>query len=355
MEERDKKTELLVGLFLFVGLLLLGGLILQFGSLRESFKGTYEITVPFPDATGVKEGTPVILGGSRIGKVSRMPKLNEQFNGVIISLEIYNDKKIPRDAKFGIGTAGLIGDAYIEIRPSGKDTESYIEPGTVILPGQVASGGGLSAMQETASQVGRKVDLVLDDVRAATNELKSALQRVNQGALSDKVLESFQRSMAHLESTMKDVDEGVLAEENKTNLKVAITDLKDATASFKRMALSVEGEVKKVGVIMDKIDPAVSKFDQAATSADEALKAFKQSGDNLAIFTRDMAKGDGLMKALLLDKELRDDFKQLISNLKRNGVLFYKDDAQKAASQDSARKAQDQQTGRKPIFGSGRE
>ena len=356
MEERDPKTELLVGLFLFVGLLLLGGLILQFGSLREYFKDTYEITVPFPDATGIKEGTPVILGGSRIGKVSRMPKLNEQFNGVIIALEIYHDKKIPQDAKFGIGTAGLIGDAYVEIRPSGRQPASYIEPGTVILPDQVSTGGGLSAMQETANQVGRKVDVVLDDVRAATNELKSALQRVNQGALSDKVLESFQRSMAHLESTMKDVDEGVLADSNKTNLSQAISDLKDATASFKRMAMSVEGEVKKVGGIMDKLEPAVTKFDKAATSADEALQAFKQSGDNLSVFTRDMAKGDGLMKALLLDKELRDDFKQLISNLKRNGVLFYKDDAQKNDSQDSARKAQDQQQPtRKPVFGSGRQ
>lgn len=356
MEEHDKKTELMVGLFLFVGLLLLGGLILQFGSLRESFKDTYEITVPFPDATGIKQGTPVVLGGSRVGKVTRMPVLNDQFNGVIISLEVYHNIKIPKDAKFGIGTAGLIGDAYIEIRPSGKHTENYIEPGTFITSDQVSTGSGLGAMQETANQVGRKVDVVLDDVRAATNELKSALQRVNQGALSDKVLASFQRSMQHLESTMKDVDEGVLAEENKTNLKVAISDLKDATASFKRMALSVEGEVKKVGVIMDKVDPAITKFDKAATSADAALQSFKQSGDNLAIFTREMAKGDGLMKALLLDKELRNDFKDLISNLKRNGVLFYKDSAQKATTEDSARKAQEQhqQPSRKPIFGGGR-
>ena len=106
---------------------------------------------------------------------------------------------------------------------------------------------------------------------------------------------------------------------------------------------------------MDKVEPAITKFDKAATSADAALQSFKQSGDNLAIFTHDMAKGDGLMKALLLDKELRNDFKDLISNLKRNGVLFYKDNAQKAATEDSARKAQEQQQpSRKPIFGSGR-
>ena len=35
MDERDKKTELLVGLFLFVGLIMLALLILQFGSVRS--------------------------------------------------------------------------------------------------------------------------------------------------------------------------------------------------------------------------------------------------------------------------------------------------------------------------------
>ena len=145
MDERDKKTELLVGLFLTIGLALLGLLVLQFGSVREYFKDTYEITVPFPDGTGIKAGTPVMLGGSKIGKVPRMPQLNAQFNGVIIPLEIYHDKRIPADAKFAIGTAGLLGDSFIEISPTGAPTGAYIEPGASLPKDNVSSGGGLGA------------------------------------------------------------------------------------------------------------------------------------------------------------------------------------------------------------------
>ena len=71
MEERDKKTELLVGMFLTLGLVMLGLLILQFGSIRELFKSSYAISVALPDGSGIREGSPVMLGGSRIGKVSK--------------------------------------------------------------------------------------------------------------------------------------------------------------------------------------------------------------------------------------------------------------------------------------------
>jgi phospholipid/cholesterol/gamma-HCH transport system substrate-binding protein len=343
MEDRDKKTELMVGLFLFVGLLLLGGLILKFGSVRELWRTTYELTVPFPDATGIKVGTPVVLGGSRIGKVPRAPQLNAQFNGVIIPLQIQSDKRIPIDAKFAIGTAGLLGDSYIEIRTSGAPSDTFIEPGASLTKDNVADIGGIGALQETANQIGKKADGVLDDLRGAAKEIKEGMTRVNNGALDDKTLESFRSSMLHFDSTMKNVDTKVLGEENQKKISDALTELKEAAAGFKNAAASVDTSAKRLGGLVEKLEPAIDKVDKAMTSADAALLSFKQSGDNLAIFTKDMAKGDGLMKALLLDKELREDFKDLIANLKHNGVLFYRDNAEKLEAEARARATQDQQ------------
>jgi phospholipid/cholesterol/gamma-HCH transport system substrate-binding protein len=312
-----------------VGLLLLGGLILKFGSIRELWRTKYEITVPFPDATGIKAGTPIVLGGSRIGKVARAPQLNSQFNGVIVPLEIQSDKRIPSDAKFTISTAGLLGDSYIDIRATDKPSDSYIEPGTALTSASVVATGGISALQDTANQIGKKADGVLDDLRGAAKEIKEGMTRVNTGALDDKTMEAFRSSMVHLKASMENVDTKILGEENQKNLSAAITELKDAATGFKSAAASVDTTAKRLGGVMDKLEPALEKVDKAMTSADAALQSFKQSGDNLAIFTKDMAKGDGLMKALLLDKELREDFKDLISNLKRNGVLFYRDSAAK--------------------------
>ena len=65
----DRKTELLVGLFLFVGLLLSGLVVIKFGKVRDYFQGTYMKRVRFDDATGIRIGSPVALGGQRVGKV----------------------------------------------------------------------------------------------------------------------------------------------------------------------------------------------------------------------------------------------------------------------------------------------
>lgn len=351
MEERDKRTELLVGLFLFVGLLLLGGLILQFGSVRELLKTTYEITVPFPSATGVREGTPIMLGGSKIGKVPRMPKLNEQFNGVIIDLEIYHDKKIPKDAKFSIGTAGLLGDSYIEIRPSGKDTESYIEPGTVLTSESVAGSGGLGALQDTASQVGKKADLVMDDMRYVLGDIRETLAKVNKDALSADTIKHFKDSIEHLNGTMTRMDAKVLGDENTQNLKETIEELKKAAAGFANTAHNLEVQSKRLEPIFDKLDPIVTKADKVMTTMDSSLKSLKTFADNLVTSTKGPkgGGGDGLLKALLVDEQLRDDFKELISNLKRNGVLFYKDNASRLKAEEQQQQPSAPARGPSPI------
>ena len=356
MEDRDKKTELLVGLFLFIGLLLLGGLILQFGSVRELMKDTYEISAPFPDATGVKQDTPIMLGGSKIGKVPRMPKLNDQFNGVVIPMEIYHDKKIPEDAKFSIGTAGLLGDAYIEIRSAGNASGKFIEPGAFVPDNKVSKGSGLSAMQNTLDGIGKKADVVLVDVSDAAKELKDALKRVNEGALSEKTLGNFRKSMEHLESTMANVDSNILGKDNAENLKAAITDIKEAAASFKRTSTSLELTSAKLGSTLDKLDPAVGKADKVMTSLDEALQSFKETSDNLSALTKGLNKSTnkGLLPALMSDEQLKEDFKALFSNLRRNGLIFYRNDAEKQRAEEETKKQQSSPRVPSPIGRAGR-
>jgi phospholipid/cholesterol/gamma-HCH transport system substrate-binding protein len=344
MEERDKKTELLVGLFLFIGLLLLGGLILQFGSLKELMKDTYEISAPFPDGTGIREGTPVMLGGSKIGKVPRLPMLNEQFNGVIIPLEIYNDKKIPIDAKFKIGTAGLLGDSYIEIRPTGQPAKEYIQPGAVLGPENVKTGQGISEITDVAVRLGNTGEQVLQDMRGALDELKESMAKVNNGALNDENIGHFKKSLESLDNVTRRVDEKVLGDTNADNLSAAINDLKLAAASFKATAVTVDGSTKKIDGMIDKLDPAIAQADKLMKTATDTMASFSNGAKNFELLTKDMAKGEGLFKALMTDAELRNDFKALISNLKRNGVIWYDDDAEKVKAKEQAKKQQQNQS-----------
>jgi phospholipid/cholesterol/gamma-HCH transport system substrate-binding protein len=344
MDERDQKTELLVGLFLLVGLLLLAGLILKFSSIRELVKDKYELTVPFPDASGIKVGTPIMLGGSKIGKVPRLPMLNSQFNGVIVPLEIYAANRIPIDAKFSIGTAGLLGDSYIEIKPSGLKPEGYIEPGTDLTESNVNTGGGLSALTSTADKVGKQADEVLIQIKAAAEELKQTINRVNTGALSDDTLKQFRHSMEKLDSAMTNVSDKIVGDENAENLKLAIADIREAAASFKRTSSSLESTSTQLSDTLKKLDPAVAKADKVMTSLDNTLLSFKGTSDNLSKLAKSLGSGggQGLLPALMNDTALREDFKDLISNMRRNGVIFYRDNADRLEAEQRAREQQQQ-------------
>lgn len=336
MIDTDKKTEMLVGLFVLIGLLMLGGLVLTFGRVREVFKDTYTLQVAFPNASGIKENSPVFLGGSRIGKVKEKPRLNSTFTGVIIDLEIFKDVMIPADASFAIGSAGLMGDALVEIKPSGKETDVFLPHDyDKIIEGSKA--GGLSDLQSTAKEVGQKVDVVLDEVKIALEDVKQAMSKINKGALSDATIQDFKEGMTHLNSTLKRVDEKVLGEENALTLKTALADLKDAAASFKSASKNIEETSKKLGPMFDKLDPAIAKADKVMATADESMLAIKKAADSIGAAATTIASSKGLLGSIMNDARLRDDFRDLIYNFKVNGPLWYKDTAERLRSSEATK------------------
>ncbi len=349
MIDSDKKTELLVGLFVLVGLLLIGGLILQFGRVREVFKDTYHLRVAFPNASGVKEGSPVFLGGSRVGKVDKKPQLNETFTGVIIDLELFKDVKIPSDATFAVGSAGLMGDALVEIKPTGKQTDVFLPHDyDQIIEGEQA--GSLNDLQSTAKSVGEKVDVVLDDVRVALKDIQAAMTKVNKGALSDKTIQNFSESFEHLHSTLKRVDDKVLGDENAQNLKAALAELKDAATSFKNASKSIEETSKRLGPMFDKLDPAIAKADKVMTTADESLQSIKKAADSFAAAAENITTGKGLLGALMNDQRLMNDFRDLIYNFKVNGPLWYKDTAERMRAEELKKQPEREPTPKRGLF-----
>lgn len=344
----NRKTELLVGLFLLVGLIVVGAIILQFGRISENFRATYVLQVTFPNAPGIKSGSPVFLGGSRVGKVRGTPILKPDSSGVVLELELYNDKLVPRDATFSVGTVGLMGDALIDIKIAeheGPITEFYPFDYAEIIEGD--KGGGLSGLQETAEAAAKKVDSALVDVKEALVDIKAAMKKINEGALSDQVIGDFKESMEHLNNTLTRVDEKVLGEENAENLKQAIGSIKDAAESFKRGAVHLEEGTAKFGPLMDKLEPTLVKADRVMERADEALVSIKKGADDFSGLARSMRTGNGLLAALLNDGELKNEFSDLISNLKRRGVLFYRDSKGKEV-EESQTPAPD---ARLPLFG----
>jgi len=304
MEGYDKKTELLVGLFFFVGLVLLGGIILQFSRIGEAFKDKYLLQVQFLDASGIVEGAPVKLGGAKIGKVSATPALNESFTGVVIDLEIFAGIEIPQGSRFLIGSSGLMGDKLVEIEPPGPRD---LKEGVFIPPGSVIKGAGtsgLDAIGDAAEELSQKAQGVLEALQSVLEKLSRAIETLNTDFLGQQNAEHFKETLKKLADAMEKLESGVLGDENVENLKQTIASLKEAADHLKKESLELDPAIEDFRDSMSKIGTAA----ETATSTLQEIRT-----------------GKGLLATLISDQKLQSDLKSLIANLKKHGILRYKD------------------------------
>ena len=152
MGESKRRTELWVGVFVFIGLALLGGLTVQFGRFGDRLRGKYQLVVVFDDASGLIKGSEIRMGGARIGKVAEHPELNANVK-VQVVMNIDEPIRIPENSMIQIASATLLGDKMIVITPpeGGNTTGRFIQPGAVLR------GGGPSGPFKRASLAGSSV------------------------------------------------------------------------------------------------------------------------------------------------------------------------------------------------------
>jgi phospholipid/cholesterol/gamma-HCH transport system substrate-binding protein len=109
-----------VGLLLLAGLGLLAGLVFWLKDMRWG-RQAYEIVVEFPDAKGLKEGTPVRYRGVEIGKVTGVRPTSSTVD-VIVSIMKPN-LQIPSEAVVEAQSSAFLGDMFLDIQPQARIEE----------------------------------------------------------------------------------------------------------------------------------------------------------------------------------------------------------------------------------------
>jgi hypothetical protein len=151
-------------------------------------------------------------------------------------------------------------------------------------------------------------------------DVRVSLKKINEGALTDQNMDDLRGSFSHLNKVLTRLDEQTLNEQTSR-------DVKEAVASFKAAAESLDKTVKKLDPAVSKLEGVVDKADTAMVSADKAMKSIDEGAVALGKIGTDLRRGDGLLPALIYDRELKTEFSMLITNLRQRGVLWYKDKA----------------------------
>ena len=114
-----KSLDVWVGLFVVLGVAALMFLALKAGNMGAlTFGKTYAVTAKFDNIGGLKPQAPVKGSGVVVGRVAGITFDDKSFQA-LVTMDMEEGYKFPKDSSAKILTAGLLGEQYIGIEAGG--------------------------------------------------------------------------------------------------------------------------------------------------------------------------------------------------------------------------------------------
>lgn len=276
----ERALELRIGIFIFIGLVIFCGMlvVVEADLLRE----TYRVTAILNDATGLKPGVPVRLGGVDIGQVESISLPGTDMQGVEVELAIRKGVAIRKDAQLYVTTQGLLGERYLEFQLLTGEGENLPADDTARVVGIVPP--TLSRLTESASQLIVNIDRIFQapefeaNIKATANNAREVSQK------SSEFMDSAKAFMRRLDEFLARGEE-VLAEFRKT-AESATTAIGSAEAHVNEVAKSTANLVASLQENSARLQESLESLTGMIRRVDEGEGTLGQFVRNPEIFHR---------------------------------------------------------------------
>lgn len=293
----SRAQEVSVAVTTLMALLIFAGAVLVLGQENRLFARKVAYRTNFPDAAGVRVGSPVTMAGVRVGGVRRIVlPTDPRSQGIDLFLEI-DESFAPRvrqgtHAKL-ITMQFVANEKAVELNP-GDSTRDVLPEGGEIPP-------------EVTQEILEKGKSIADTLEQITVDLRDILQKIKSGdgligrAISDP--EFGKKGLAELEATLASASrllqraergEGLLGKAlaDREFADRLSSDLAQSAHSFAALTRRLEAGEGMLGSLTtgEGAEPLLAEIKAAATAFRGAAEA--------------LASGEGLAGVLLHDKEL---------------------------------------------------
>jgi phospholipid/cholesterol/gamma-HCH transport system substrate-binding protein len=326
----ESRLELKVGALMLAAVVGTLGLLYAMGEL--SFSSGRTVVVDFSHTGNVVKGAPVKLGGVVVGRVDAVELLADRRDSrgdpmpvrMTVSISEDTEKALRTDAAITVSSQGPLGEPYLEIWP-GSAAQIHLASAPIrgvdapridIVSNRLAKFlDSASKVLETDPEAVSKlvngfggltttVDGVLTENRTQIHDLA---QELSVAAKDLRLLAAIAR---------KELEPGgrttVMIDDAAAAARVARTDLpelskKASTALGGLAAVSgqfTEEDGQRLKAMLVKYQQAGEKVDALASRADMLMKKLEA--------------GDGTLGALAKDKQVYDDLKSLLADLRKH-------------------------------------
>ena len=279
-------TEAKVGAFTVAGLALLVLAVLLLSGVSLGGHKGYALYAGFRQVIGIEPQSKVRLSGVPVGSVR---KVTNDGGGVTVAMDIKGDVKIPRGSRVTIGSAGVMGEKFINILPAGAEN------------GWVSDGDYLVGEDEAG------MDTLMAGLDKTLGQVQELLGTVNDVLGNKDLQHSLVQSMVNIQSMTQRLDQTMailesLAAENKGQVSQTLAHLNAATASMDRAMSSVEAMMANLETV--GADP------QTAENIRQTLANMADASERVVRITQGLEN-------VAADEKVQEDLKATIHNARQ--------------------------------------
>jgi phospholipid/cholesterol/gamma-HCH transport system substrate-binding protein len=334
-----RATEIKVGILVLVSLALLGGFIFILGNFSME-KGTH-FYVDFDFVGNLAKGAPVKVSGIKVGKVEEIEFLAGKYDPkvkrrVYVRLKVWVEDRarnaIRKDSEFYINTQGVLGEQYLEITPGTIDQKHPVVEKGAVMVGKTPPRADLivarlySFLDVVTKVLDKEKETIGITLRNAARALDTA----------DKVLSENRESIRKL------LDSG----DELAGEAVALTrSVREGIGDGRKLSRILSRVDRASGVVARRLDPTLDRVDRALDGAigvtelvgpkerdkvmavlDRVVRLSKKAeriATDAAAVVRNVRGGKGTAGALVMEREVYEDLKELVRDLKRNPWKFF--------------------------------
>jgi len=154
----------------------------------------------------------------------------------------------------------------------------------------------------------------------------------------DKNMEKLAATLDELKGMLEKVQSGVLNNENMNNLKDSFASIKTSTDNIAKASTRIDSVVTGAQSAVDSAKETFADAKQtmvtingAATDVRAAIADVRGIVASGQTVLKSAQTGQGTLPMLLGNREVADNLRAVIANIRKHGLLFYRDSAPVAA------------------------
>lgn len=275
-----KASEAKVGALTLGGAVILAGMISFLGAFKL-FDGGYDLHVAYPSVNGLQVGSAVRYAGVPIGTVKSARVEPDQ---VVVTMHVDKGIQIPQEAEFSIGSDGVMGEKFVDVRPPKKYSGVYLRPDST-LTGQPS--GDINDFMASSGKVLEKLEGIADALNNVFGD-KEVQKSMRDGFINARDISN------NLNTFTK-----IMADSAKENQ----AEIHNMVSQFNQMSIRMNKTMAHVESLMAGVDA------NGETGRNVAVMA-----QNLAITSKNIEQISGTLAEVATDPQTKEDLKATIHN-----------------------------------------